>query len=78
MIDFTYRRQGLFVQIFPENEQATEEWNREIGPKTDGTGKVLSVEWPLVLSQLQAAGFTVKHATKPRVSDDTLLAELGL
>lgn len=77
MTDFTYKQcDSLFVQIMPETPEATKLWNEEIAPKTSGTGKVLSVEFPLVKSQLTAAGYSIRKAVAAKQSDADLLDSL--
>lgn len=71
MPDFTYRQSGMFVALMPETPQATQTWNREIAPKTQGTGKILAFQFPEVKTQLEKAGFTVRKAKK--VNDADLL-----
>ena len=76
MTDFTFNDDGTFTQIIPETKAAQECWNTEIAPKTDGTGKVLSVHFPKVREQLREAGYTIRKAKPSTQSADSLLKEL--
>lgn len=76
MADFTYRDDGVFTSIMPETPQAVEAWNTVIAPQTDDTGKVLSIHFPSVKAQLEAAGYSVRKAAKIKGSDDDLLDSL--
>jgi hypothetical protein len=76
MTDFTYSDSGMFVLIVPETPQAVKVWNEEIGPKTNGTGKILAVHWQNVRNQLEQAGYKVRKARKSNVDDKKLLDEL--
>lgn len=72
MTDFTFRNDGLFVTILPENETAVKVWNETIAPETEGTGKVLVNHWPQVEKQLTDAGYSVSEATTKEISDEEL------
>lgn len=58
--DFSYRRNGLFVRIFPETPEAVGVWNTEIATKTGGTGNVLAIEFPQIRAALISAGYTIR------------------
>jgi hypothetical protein len=77
MPDFTYRADGEFVQLLPENPAAVAAWN-DIAAQTDGTGKILAPHWPAVARQLRAAGYSVRKARPVAESDSELLRGLGM
>ena len=72
--DLTYLKQGMFTAFIPESQEGKDAW-REIAKKTEGTGKVLTVQLAGVLSQLRKAGYTVKQAEKK--SAETIRAEMA-
>jgi hypothetical protein len=72
--DLTYLKQGMFTAFIPESQEGKDAW-REIAKQTEGTGKVLTVQLPAVLSQLRKAGYTVKQAEKK--SAETIRAEMA-
>ena len=75
--DFEYINQGLFVSIMPVTPQAIIEWGK-IDYLGRGTGKVLRVHFDSLRIQLRWAGYTLRKAKPVTISDDDLLAALGI
>lgn len=74
--DFEYIRGDLFTQVIPVTEDAIHEWNVAIAPATAGSGKLMTVEWPSVRAQLEAAGYKVRAVRRVKANDAALLAAL--
>lgn len=74
--DLTYSPSGMFVLFMPETPAGEEAW-RELARLSDNTAKFLPGQVPGVLSQLRAAGLSVRKAPphKP-MTDAELFAAL--
>lgn len=77
--DLTYRFDGNWYHLLPQNEQAENAW-RLIAASFD-SGVVPVSAWASVWAQLRHAGYSVRKAgagaVKHAISDDDLLAELA-
>lgn len=78
MTDIFFRDDFPFVRIMPESK-AGESAFRVIAAVFDG-GVIPITAWPSTRSQLKQAGLSVRkrQPVKPALSDDELLAQLGL
>lgn len=77
-VDLEYIEQGMFVAFVPVSKKGEEAW-AQIAKQTEGTGKVFSVHKDSTLSQLRAAGYSVRKAKPVKLSEseiDNLLKEL--
>jgi len=73
-VDLTYLKQGLFTAFTPQSDDGEAAW-RELAERTEGTGKIFTVQLPAVLFRLRKAGYTVKQAEKK--SPETLRREMA-
>ena len=74
--DLQYSTSGLFAFFITLTAAGETAW-RAIAKQTEGTGKVFAGHLPGTLTQLRAAGYVVRKATKPaQTLDDALLDEL--
>ena len=62
-IDLIYLDQGLFTVFFANTAAGEKAW-RVIAAKTEGTGKIFTMQLSDTLKQLRAAGFSVKKQEK--------------
>lgn len=74
--DLAYRRGGTFTTFFPETPAGESAW-RDLSDVTAGTGKVLNMEAPRIISALRAAGYVVQRAKHEPAEIDSLLADLN-
>ena len=58
--DLTYKkRDSLFTSFWPETPQGEKAWN-EIASKNDGVANVLHHQGAALITQLRAAGYSVR------------------
>jgi hypothetical protein len=77
--DFTYRFDGMFYTVYPENSQAEALYN--LNAATGWHGNMLSAEFAVFRRDLRRTGWSLRKAPKIRKSDardPALLASLGL
>ena len=75
--DLTYTECGMFVMFMAETDGGAEAWEA-LAAESDGTAKFLPGQVDGVISQLRAAGYSVRKAkpAPPVDYDDELLNEL--
>ena len=84
MTDLTYIESGLFTQFIAETKDGEGVWN-QIALAMGGNAKVLTMHKKQVLAQIRKAGYSVKKASKSKLTleqiikeDDELLEVLGV
>lgn len=73
--DLSYSRSGPFTRFYPNTPAGESAW-REMA-KADGVAAVLRQHEASVISQLRAAGYSVRKEAKETMSIDEILTELG-
>lgn len=76
-MDLTYTQDKMFTRFFPESKAGKDAWN-EMASKMDGVAAVFNFEANNVILQLRKAGYKVGKARATKISDDELLAALGV
>jgi hypothetical protein len=76
-MDITYTNDKMFTRFYPESAQGESVW-REMADKMNGVAAVLNFEAKAIIAQMRAAGYKVGKAKLVKISDDELLAELGV
>lgn len=77
MTDISYKTDGMFTRFYPESTQGESVW-REMADKMDGGAAVLNFEAARVIAEIRKAGYKVAKAKPVTMSNDELLAELGV
>ena len=68
--DLTYITKGLFTTIYPETEAGRVAWG-QINEQTPGA-KIYTSHLDVLLSDLRAAGYSVRKQTRRLLADDAL------
>lgn len=80
MADLTYScTDGIWTRFYPNTPAGTEAWNVMAAADPDGVVAFSQSQVPGVLSQIKAAGLTVRKASPKTITSaelDAMLAEL--
>lgn len=74
--DIEFTTDGMFTTLYPVTQAGHEAWLHIL--EIVGSSKIPSIQFASVKTQLKEAGYTVRKARQVKMTDDQLLAELGL
>ncbi|MGF6996768.1 hypothetical protein [Paraburkholderia sp. GAS32] len=75
--DISYKKDGLFTTFFADSQQGGTAVS-DLMTQNGGSNKVLTIHADAVITQLRAAGYTVRKARPVSAKEvDSILAELG-
>jgi hypothetical protein len=75
MTDLSYRINGLFARFLPNTKAGEQAWKQM---EVQHGATILARDLKVVLHQIKTAGYTVAKEKKCKMTDDELLAALGI
>lgn len=77
MVDLEYTNDGFFVKFIPNTKAGEHAWRLMAEQDPHGVAGCFSMHLAQTLRQIRAAGYSVGKASRVKISDNDLLAELA-